>query len=81
MTADVAQAIADPLDWSITLRAHHGSPSGGTLLFETRDPATCAWREWTREATQRTGVLQGSSGIMTAGTWTHDRRRWTTYAP
>ncbi|WP_375432239.1 class I SAM-dependent methyltransferase [uncultured Friedmanniella sp.] len=40
MTANVAQAIAHPQDWSATLDAIHRSlVPGGTLLFETRHPA------------------------------------------
>ncbi len=58
MTANVAQAIADLDEWSMTLQAVHDSLlPGGTLLFETRDPAARAWEEWTRELTQRTVVL------------------------
>jgi 2-polyprenyl-3-methyl-5-hydroxy-6-metoxy-1,4-benzoquinol methylase len=58
MTANVAQAIADPDEWSMTLQVAHDSLlPGGTLLFETRDPAARAWEEWTRELTQRTVVL------------------------
>jgi len=68
MTANVAQAIADPEDWAMTLRAVRRSlVPGGTLLFETRDPAARAWQEWTREATERTVVLP-EIGKVTA--WT-----------
>ena len=51
MTANVAQAIADELDWDATLRAvYQALRPGGHLVFETRDPAVEAWREWTRDA-------------------------------
>jgi len=68
MTANVAQAIADPDDWARTLRAVHGAlVPDGTLLFETRDPTARAWEEWTREATQRTVVLPEVGAVTT---WT-----------
>jgi SAM-dependent methyltransferase len=51
MTANVAQAIADESDWDDTLRGvYEALRSGGHLVFETRDPAVEAWREWTRDA-------------------------------
>ncbi|MGV9779419.1 class I SAM-dependent methyltransferase [Streptosporangium sp. NPDC003464] len=40
MTANVAQAIADPQAWQKTLRgAYEALRPGGHLAFETRDPA------------------------------------------
>ena len=61
MTGNVAQAIVDPLNWNETLRAAHSAlVPGGRLVFETRNPAYGAWREWTRaqtyEVTDVTGV-------------------------
>lgn len=68
MTANVAQAIDDPQDWATTLRAVHRSLlPGGTLLFETRDPAARAWTGWTREATLRTVVIPRVGEVTT---WT-----------
>ncbi|MFD7130967.1 class I SAM-dependent methyltransferase [Streptomyces sp. NPDC059894] len=50
MTANVAQAIADPEIWRETLRRVHASlRPGGRLVFETRDPARRGWEEWNRE--------------------------------
>jgi len=50
MTANVAQAIADPDTWQKTLRgAYEALRPGGRLVFETRDPARRGWEEWTRE--------------------------------
>ncbi|MEQ8144990.1 class I SAM-dependent methyltransferase [Streptomyces sp. OP7] len=50
MTANVAQAIADPGTWHATLRgAGAALRPGGRLVFETRDPARRAWARWTRE--------------------------------
>jgi SAM-dependent methyltransferase len=49
MTANVAQAIVDERDWEATLRSVHDAlRPGGHLVFETRDPAREAWREWNR---------------------------------
>lgn len=54
MTGNVAQAIVDPPGWSGTLRGIHAAlEPGGTLVFETRDPARRAWDDWTREQTHR----------------------------
>jgi SAM-dependent methyltransferase len=49
MTGNVAQAIVDPGSWDGTLRGVHDAlRPGGHLVFETRDPAFEAWREWNR---------------------------------
>ena len=51
MTGNVAQAIADDAHWDATLRGIHGAlRSGGHLVFETRNPAREAWREWHDDA-------------------------------
>jgi len=64
MTGNVAQAIADPADWARTLRGVHDAlRPGGRLVFETRDPASGAWREWTREATWRSVDLPGAGAL------------------
>ncbi|MEE1772626.1 class I SAM-dependent methyltransferase [Streptomyces sp. JV185] len=60
MTANVAQAIADPQTWQKTLRgAHEALRPGGRLVFETRDPARRAWEEWTRENSYRLTEIPG----------------------
>lgn len=52
MTGNVAQAIAEPVDWAVTLAASFAAlRPGGHLVFETRDPARRAWEGWTRERT------------------------------
>jgi SAM-dependent methyltransferase len=58
MTGNVAQAIADEDAWAWTLRGIHGAlHPGGHLVFETRDPAAEAWREWTRRSSfERTEI-------------------------
>ena len=51
MTANVAQAIADPQTWQKTLQvAYEVLLPGGHLVFETRDPARRSWEEWNRES-------------------------------
>ena len=50
MTANVVQAIVTDDDWHRTLRGiRHALVPGGHLVFETRDPAREAWREWNRD--------------------------------
>ncbi len=49
MTANVAQVFLTDAEWAATLRgAHAALRPGGRLVFETRDPARRAWRDWTR---------------------------------
>ncbi|GGW94243.1 methyltransferase [Streptomyces malachitofuscus] len=67
MTANVAQAIADPDLWHRTLRgARAALRPGGRLVFETRDPARRAWEKWTREES-----FAGTDvpGVGTVETW------------
>jgi len=50
MTANVAQAIADEGVWTATLDGIRAAlRPGGHLVFETRNPAYEAWRDWNRE--------------------------------
>lgn len=66
MTANVAQAIADPQTWHKTLRgAHQALRTGGHLVFETRDPARRAWHEWTREKSHRVTDIPGVGAVET----------------
>ncbi|MGX1152945.1 class I SAM-dependent methyltransferase [Streptomyces albogriseolus] len=67
MTANVAQAIAEPGAWQATLRgAHAALRPGGRLVFETRDPARRAWETWTREQSY---VRAGVPGAGTVESW------------
>jgi SAM-dependent methyltransferase len=67
MTANVAQAIADPDMWRTTLRGAYASlRPGGLLVFETRDPAARAWEEWKRDDTY--GVIQ-VPGVGAVESW------------
>ncbi|MEU3510492.1 class I SAM-dependent methyltransferase [Streptomyces longwoodensis] len=64
MTANVAQAIADPDTWQKTLRgAYEALRPGGHLVFETRDPARRAWEEWTRENSCRVTEIPGVGSV------------------
>jgi hypothetical protein len=64
MTANVAQAIADPPDWEGTLRGVYDAlRPGGHLVFETREPAYRAWQEWNRAASYRTTTIPGVGAV------------------
>ncbi|MFE4540272.1 class I SAM-dependent methyltransferase [Streptomyces scopuliridis] len=64
MTANVAQAIADPHTWQKTLRgAYEALRPGGHLIFETRDPDQRAWEEWTRENSYRVTEIPGVGSV------------------
>ncbi len=64
MTGNVAQVFLDDQAWGSTLsRIHAALRPGGRLVFETRDPARQAWREWTRERTQTRAVVPGVGAV------------------
>ncbi|SFY41829.1 Methyltransferase domain-containing protein [Streptomyces atratus] len=66
MTANVAQAIADPYTWQKTLQgAYEALRPGGHLVFETRAPARRAWEEWTRENSYRVTEIPGVGSVET----------------
>ncbi|MEU6661863.1 class I SAM-dependent methyltransferase [Streptomyces sp. NPDC046821] len=83
MTANVAQAIADPTDWQETLKgAYESLRPGGRLVFETRDPARRAWEEWNREQTYVTTPVPGIGEVeswcdLTDVNWPLVTFRWT----
>jgi SAM-dependent methyltransferase len=65
MTGNVAQAIVEPSDWEATLRgAYEALRPGGHLVFETRDPAYRAWREWNRAATYHSTHIDGVGTVQ-----------------
>jgi SAM-dependent methyltransferase len=64
MTANVAQAIVDDADWRGTLRGgYEALRPGGHLVFETRDPAYEAWRQWTRTASYGVTEIDGVGAV------------------
>lgn len=55
MSGHVAQVFVEEASWEETLRdLHRALRPGGTLAFESRNPAARAWEGWTRSATLRT---------------------------
>lgn len=64
LTANAAQAIADPADWTATLSAcRRALRPGGHLVFETRHPQARAWEGWTREASHCTTDVRGVGAV------------------
>jgi SAM-dependent methyltransferase len=64
MTGNVAQAIVERADWEVTLRGIYDALCpGGHLVFETRDPAYQAWREWNREASYGVTEIDGIGAV------------------
>jgi SAM-dependent methyltransferase len=60
MTGNVAQAIVDSGAWESTLRSiYEVLEPNGYLVFETRDPASQGWKEWTRDRTRQVIEIQG----------------------
>lgn len=54
MTGNVAQAFLTETGWQAVLDAAQAAlRPGGFFVFETRDPACRAWKEWTQVASQR----------------------------
>jgi SAM-dependent methyltransferase len=66
MTANVAQVFLTDEEWISTLTVIHRSlRPGGRLVFETRDPARAAWREWTRDNTYERVEVPGVGVVET----------------
>jgi len=64
MTANVAQAIVDPLNWQGTLHGVYDAlRPGGHFVFETRDPAYRVWREWNRAESYSITEIQGVGSV------------------
>jgi len=64
MTGNVAQAIVEPSDWEGTLRGVYDAlRPGGHLVFETRDPAKRAWRDWNPAASHKITEIEGVGAV------------------
>ena len=60
MTGNAAQAIVDEHMWDGTLRGIFDAlRPGGHFVFETRDPAYEAWREWNRDDSYEISEIDG----------------------
>jgi SAM-dependent methyltransferase len=67
MTGNVAQAILDEEDWIGALGGIRDALTpAGHLVFETRDPAARAWREWTPD---RTRLVRDVPGVGRVEHW------------
>ncbi|BCJ74804.1 methyltransferase [Catellatospora sp. IY07-71] len=66
MTGNVAQVFLTDAEWTgVLLAAYAALRPGGRLVFETRDPAAQAWREWIRERTDEHTVVPDVGGLRT----------------
>ena len=64
MTGNVAQVFVSDQAWrSMLATAFDVLRPGGHLVFETRDPAREAWREWTREASTTVADVEGQGRV------------------
>jgi hypothetical protein len=64
MTGNVAQAIVDESDWDGTLRGvFQALRPGGHFVFETRDPAYEAWKEWNRPTSHGVTEIEGVGAV------------------
>jgi SAM-dependent methyltransferase len=64
MTANVAQVFVTDQAWRAVLAtAYDVLLPGGHLVFETRDPAREAWREWTREQSTVVADVDGEGRV------------------
>ena len=64
MTGNAAQAIVDERVWDTTLSGVFDAlRPGGHFVFETRDPAREAWREWTPSASREVTEIDGIGAV------------------
>jgi SAM-dependent methyltransferase len=64
MTGNVAQVFVSDEEWRAMLATAHGVlRPGGHLVFETRDPAQEAWREWTPEESTTVADIPGEGRV------------------
>jgi ubiquinone/menaquinone biosynthesis C-methylase UbiE len=66
MTGNVAQVFLTDVQWSNALEAiKRGLRPKGRLMFEIRDPAKKAWRDWNRTLTDRHVEVPGVGAVRT----------------
>jgi SAM-dependent methyltransferase len=66
MTGNVAQVFLTDEAWfSVLTSVGVALRPGGSLVFEVRDPARQAWREWTRDESFRSVDLDGIGRVET----------------
>jgi SAM-dependent methyltransferase len=64
MTGNVAQVFVTDAEWDAALRSARAAlRPGGRLVFETRDPAVQAWRQWNRAGSLSRAVVPGVGAV------------------
>jgi SAM-dependent methyltransferase len=64
MTGNVAQVFVTDAEWDAALRSARAAlRPGGRLVFETRDPAVQAWRQWNRAGSLSRAVVPGAGAV------------------
>ena len=64
MTGNVAQVFVTDAEWDAVLRSARAAlRPGGRLVFETRDPAVQAWRQWNRAGSLSRAVVPGVGAV------------------
>ena len=65
MTGNVAQVFITDAEWDAALRSARAAlRPGGRLVFETRNPAVQAWREWNRAGSLSRAVVPGVGAVQ-----------------
>jgi SAM-dependent methyltransferase len=65
MTGNVAQVFLTNTEWDAALRSAHAAlRPGGRLIFETRNPAAQAWREWNHAGSLTQAVVPGIGPVQ-----------------
>jgi hypothetical protein len=68
MTGNVAQVFLTDAGWDAALRSARAAlRPGGRLVFETRDPAAQAWREWDRAGSLSRADVPGVGAVQSWG--------------
>ena len=62
---NVAQVFITDAEWDAALRSARAAlRPGGRLVFETRDPAVQAWRQWNRAGSLSRAVVPGAGPVQ-----------------